>query len=68
MKYSPKEIFKGYVTTEPTPSVEELEVYYREEFYQSEKPDQINDSSKEIRDRDAIFYNLQYSIFFCVID
>ncbi len=63
MEYIPLEVFDGYITTEPRPTKEELEIYYKEEFYSSEKPLQINDSSKEIRDRDSIFYNLQYSIF-----
>lgn len=64
MKYIPSEVFDGYITTEPLPTAKELETYYREEFYQSEKPNSINDSSKEVRDRDSVFYNLQYFIFF----
>lgn len=68
MKYISSKKFNGYITTSPTPTSKELETYYKEEFYQSEKPNQINDSSKEIRDRDAVFYNLQYSIFSEVLD
>lgn len=62
-KFLPSIIAEGFISSSPTPTKEELEKYYKEEFYQSEKPNQINDSSKEIRDRDSIFYNLQYSIF-----
>lgn len=53
---------------DPTPTDQELQKYYMEEFYASEKPDQINDSSREIRDRDSDFYHLQYSIFASLLD
>lgn len=62
-KFLPFTITEGFISATPIPSKEELEKYYKEEFYQSEKPNHINDSSKEIRDRDSTFYNLQYSIF-----
>lgn len=68
MKYKSLKIFNGYLTTDPQPSLNELETYYKEEFYQSEKPSLINDSSKNIRDRDYDFYNLQYSIFSHILD
>ena len=62
-KFLPYSVCDGFISASPIPSKEELEKYYKEEFYQSEKPSLINDSSKEIRDRDSTFYNLQYSIF-----
>lgn len=67
-KFLPSIIAEGFISSNPIPSKEELEIYYKEEFYQSEKPSQINDSSKEIRDRDSTFYNLQYSIFSHLLD
>jgi len=61
--YQKKEICGGYITCNPKPTSEDLAKYYAEEFYNSEKPSLLNDSSLEVRDRDAAFYNLQYSIF-----
>ena len=67
-KFLPSFVAEGFITSTPLPSKKELEIYYKEEFYKSDKPAQINDSSKEIRERDSNFYNLQYSIFSHLLD
>jgi len=64
MSFSKSTIFSGFIQANPIPSQGELIEYYQEEFYQSAKPDLLNDSSLEVRDKDALFYNIQYSIFF----
>lgn len=63
MNYQPILNTSGFYSCSPKPSVEELQKYYEEEFFQAEKPGLINDSSKKIRDTDSDFYNLQYQIF-----
>jgi SAM-dependent methyltransferase len=63
MIYQPVQQPDGHYICSPTPSIEELQKYYQEEFFESEKPGFINDSAKEVRDNDSDFYNTQYSIF-----
>lgn len=63
MNYQPFLEPEGYYRCDPSPSNEDLQKYYQEEFYQGEKPGFVNDSAKEVRDSDSNFYNLQYSIF-----
>tara|TARA_B100001939_G_scaffold159287_1_gene137613 strand:+ start:109 stop:996 length:888 start_codon:yes stop_codon:yes gene_type:complete len=52
-----------YIVCDPLPTEDQLAHYYKEEFYQALKPNQINDSSLEVRDRDKVFYDIQYGIF-----
>jgi SAM-dependent methyltransferase len=68
MNYRPVREPEGYFSCSPTPSIVELQKYYQEEFFQSEKPGLINDSAKEVRDTDSDFYNIQYSIFSSLLD
>jgi len=62
-KFIPAEIFEGFISCQPLPSLSALEEYYKEEFYGSEKPGFVNDSSKLVRDQDSDFYDIQYQIF-----
>jgi SAM-dependent methyltransferase len=63
MDYVPELAPEGFYRCNPIPSSDELQKYYQEEFYQAEKPGFINDSSKDVRDTDSEFYNIQYSIY-----
>lgn len=63
MDFHPELAPEGFYRCKPIPSIDELQKYYQEEFYQAEKPGFINDSSKEVRDNDSNFYNLQYSMY-----
>lgn len=47
----------GYLRADPIPTPEELEVYYREEFY-SPKP--FNDSSLEVQSEGQEYYNTRW--------
>ncbi len=58
-----EEVFKlrvhpryGYKFVSPTPTEEEIAQYYAEEFYASEAPIQVNDSSLDVQRRDQAFY------------
>ena len=44
----------GFLRTDPIPSPEELEIYYREEFY---KPKPFNDSSLEVQKEGQDYYD-----------
>lgn len=67
MQFKPSKEFEGFFRCSPIPSTNDLQKYYEEEFYQSEKPGFINDSSKQVRDSDSSFYNLQYAIFCSIL-
>lgn len=58
----------GSTRCDPLPTEDQLSQYYKEEFYQSLKPFQLNDSSLEVRDRDKDFYDIQYGIFAKLLD
>lgn len=47
----------GFLRTDPIPSPEELEIYYREEFY---KPKPFNDSSLEVQKEGQDYYDSRW--------
>ncbi len=47
----------GFLQIDPTPSKDEIAAYYAEEFYASENPAQVNDSSLDVQERDKQFYD-----------
>jgi 2-polyprenyl-3-methyl-5-hydroxy-6-metoxy-1,4-benzoquinol methylase len=47
----------GYLKVDPTPSSEELKIYYKEEFY---KPKPFNDSSLEVQKDNQDYYNSRW--------
>lgn len=67
MKYKPIKTKHGYYYTDPLPSEEDINKYYKEEFYQKPKP-RINDSSLDVRDRDSEFYNFWYDFYLDLIN
>lgn len=46
----------GFLQIKPTPSDAEIAEYYSNEFYASESPAQINDSSLDVQTKDKAFY------------
>jgi 2-polyprenyl-3-methyl-5-hydroxy-6-metoxy-1,4-benzoquinol methylase len=46
----------GYLFVEPTPSPEEIETYYKNEFYSTTQPN-FNDSQLAVQQEDEKFYN-----------
>jgi len=46
----------GFLQIAPTPTDEQIAEYYSNEFYASESPAQVNDSSLEVQQKDRQFY------------
>lgn len=46
----------GFLQIKPTPSDAEIAEYYANEFYASESPAQVNDSSLDVQTKDKVFY------------
>ena len=51
-----KHINYGYLYVDPTPSQEEIEAFYKNEFYSTERPN-FNDSQLAVQQKDQDFYN-----------
>ncbi len=58
----------GYYHLYPVPSREALKEYYEKEFYSATYNKQINDSSKEVQEEQAEFFDLQHEDIMQVIE
>lgn len=47
----------GFYQVSPTPTDDEIAKYYSDEFYASESPAQVNDSSLDVQTKDKQFYD-----------
>ncbi len=51
----------GYLRVDPKPSKEEVENFYKEDFYTERNKSQINDSSLEIQTKDKYFFDSRWN-------
>ena len=58
----------GYLRVDPKPSKQEVEKFYKEDFYTERKESQINDSSLEVQIKDKYFFDSRWNRIYDVCE
>lgn len=58
----------GYLRVDPKPSKQEVEKFYKEDFYTERKESQINDSSLEVQMKDKYFFDSRWNRIYDVCE